>query len=71
MVRERVVTALAVAARAPAPRARPQDWAREGFHLRVARLCAAVLTIEHFGAGEHAAPVVVRFWRAQGGGRRD
>jgi len=57
VVRERVVTAMAIAGKVQ-PKARTEDWARDGLQMRIARLCAAVLTIEHFAASEHASPVV-------------
>jgi len=51
VVRERVVTALALASNVT-PRNRQEDWAREGLQARIARLCASILTIEYYTASE-------------------
>ena len=57
VVRERVVTALALASKVQ-PKNRREDWATEGLQSRIARLCASILTVESFTAGDLAVPVV-------------
>jgi hypothetical protein len=66
ILRERIVTSLALAARASAPQNKTKDWAKEGLHDRVRRMCAMVLTMETLAASETAQPVVAigyEMWR--------